>query len=40
MEALIQNGADIRHTNNDNYQALVYAAKHGNYVFESRLKSE
>lgn len=29
VEILVQNGADIHHTNTDTYTPLLYAAKHG-----------
>lgn len=31
VEALVEKGADIHHTNRDGYTALIYAAKHGKF---------
>lgn len=30
IEILVQNGADVHHTNREGYPALIFAAKHGN----------
>lgn len=31
MDILVQKGADIHHSARDGYQALIYAAKHGEF---------